>query len=119
MAPLPKLPQQQKGWHPSAVAYWRRIWSGPVASQWFDEDLGALHRLAVLVDVGYRREHRACELVAIARLESDLGLTPRARRVLGWRLGGGETVRRSRPPAAANVYRIRALDSALVEGGDV
>lgn len=105
---------------PATRAWWRTIWASPMASRWTPADEPALVRLAHLKDLTDRElrgwtdrlmvgdleldENRpglvhvilagprvSVQLLAEMRqLEDRLGLTPMARRRLGWELPGDE-----------------------------
>jgi hypothetical protein len=92
-----------------------------MAAAYLEADLGALHRLAELVEQFDRGDLSATGLAAMTQLEDRFGLTPKARQALQWQvLAQGELERREPAAAssssstssapAANVRRLRAVD---------
>lgn len=85
-----------------------------MASAYLEADLGALYRLAELVERQARGDLPATALVALLALEDRFGLSPKSRQLLQWQVLAGE------PPAAAapssssglptSVRRLRAVD---------
>jgi hypothetical protein len=120
-----KAPAAPKGieWPAPIRRWWRTIWLHPVAVEW-DEvaDFQAVARLAGLyADQAEGLPMTAAMLAQVARLESELGLTPAARRRQYTRLPD-----RAKPEAAepgddtviplGRPRRVRAFDPALVDG---
>lgn len=65
---------------------WERIWSTAVATLWAEEDLDVALRLC-RAHQDYMRDGGPVSLMGeIRQLEMALGLSPRARRELRWRL---------------------------------
>jgi hypothetical protein len=90
-----------------------------MAAAYLEADLGALYRLAELVERQARGELTSSEHGAVTQLEDRFGLTPKARQLLQWQvLAAGEApatvVATSSPPAssgqASSVRRLRAVD---------
>ncbi len=69
-------------WHRLTRAWWRRIWTSPMASQWLETDVDGLGRLALLIDHYYNGH---LSLASEIRLqEARWGLTPVDRARLQW-----------------------------------
>jgi hypothetical protein len=89
-----------------------------MAAAYLEADLGALYRLAELVERHARGEATIGELAAATALEDRFGLTPKARQLLQWQvLAAGEApataaAGSSSSPGgqAASVRRLRAVD---------
>ena len=108
-ATIPKLPTRRvegrnAQWRAETKAWWERVWSSPMSSEFDPSDIDGLFVLAVLVDTFWRdptpehakelRLHRQC-----------FGLEPIARRRLQWEIERGEeaqakTAARRAPKAA-------------------
>jgi len=92
-----------------------------MAAAYLEADLGALHRLAELVELQSRGELQVAGLAAMTALEDRFGLTPRARQVLLWQVlaagadqpgpaaGDPPQLSEGKPPASS-VRRLRAVD---------
>lgn len=79
----PSLPDGLRDWHPSTLAWWRDVWSSPVAEHYLRSDKWGLLVLAVLVDQFARNPEPG--LAGEIRLQSQLfGLTPLDRKRLAW-----------------------------------
>jgi hypothetical protein len=68
-------------------AWWRTIWTSPMATVWLEADVPGLVRLAELVELGHREG--ATPLAAMSEiraLEDRYGLSPLARRRLQWEI---------------------------------
>lgn len=88
-----------------------------MAAAYIEADLGALHRLADLVELNARRELNSSGLAEIRQLEDRFGLSPRARQVLQWQVlaqGAGQDApaasAAASSSAASSVRRLRAVD---------
>jgi hypothetical protein len=83
-AGAPELPElDDASWHPMTVAWWRDVWSSPMASEYVTADAHGLFRLAMLVNDFWSRPSK--ELAAEIRLqEQRYGLSPLDRRRLEW-----------------------------------
>lgn len=136
----PKLPGGEN-MLPETRAWWRMVWKSPVAAQWIEVDRPAVVRLAHLQDlvgrevigwsdrarVGSLREDRddqdvvrvelagsmvSVQLLAEMRqIEDRLGLTPMARRRLGW-----EVEEQPSAAAAAPADEVAAARRARFQG---
>jgi hypothetical protein len=101
---LPKEPRKRKvpaltaerDLLPTTRAWWKTVWSSPVAEQYLDADVPALARLAGLVDRAARGEGGYRALVEIRLLEDRFGLNPVARRRLQWELKQASSPERER-----------------------
>ena len=86
----PRLPEVVKGgWHKLTRAWWRDIWSSPLRHEFLRADLGALFRLAILVDAFWKFQQLAIAK-EIRLLEREFGLTPLSRRRLEWTITQAE-----------------------------
>lgn len=84
----------------SARAYWKTLWSSPMAAMYQEADKFAVARAAVLHALVLRGEAKAAELTELRNLEMALGITPLARRKLQWEVdtAAGEGAATSRQP---------------------
>jgi len=83
----PKLPMRL--WHEQTRAWWRDIWSSPMAPEFDESDHHGLFALAVLVDDFWSTEDAKLrkELAAEIRQQRQcFGLTPMDRRRLQWEI---------------------------------
>lgn len=80
----PELPELgEDPWHPMTLAWWRDVWSSPMATEYVIADEHGLFRLAVLVNAFWLRPSK--DLAAEIRLqEQRYGLSPLDRRRLEW-----------------------------------
>lgn len=98
--PAPDLPGGD--WSGDTLAWWSRIWASPMATAWIDADYDAAVRLARVREAILEHPEKAALHSAASQLEDRLGLSPRARRALGWRIV--ET-----PPADEQPTRARVV----------
>ena len=123
----PPLPARRPGWSPSTRAYWRRLWRSPMSAAYLEADLGALYRLAELVEQHARGELAVSGLTAIQSLEDRFGLTPRSRQILQWQVlaqgeaaptpaAAAEVVLAPKGPQPSSVRRLRAVDPQATTG---
>lgn len=74
---------------PAGRAWWRWAWSTPSASQWdVATDVVAVARRAMLEDRLADREAPASLFSSALQLDDRLGLSPKARATLRWRVAG-------------------------------
>jgi hypothetical protein len=80
----PSLPDNPMGdWHKLTKRWWRDVWTSPQHHEFLRADLGALFRLAVLVDKFWKTG--SLQVAGEVRLmEREFGLTPLSRRRLEW-----------------------------------
>jgi hypothetical protein len=86
-----------------------------MAAAYLEADLGALHRLAELVERNARGDLPVSGLAAIQALEDRFGLTPRSRQILQWQVlaegaAGAPAASVTTPSSASSVRRLRAVD---------
>lgn len=85
---VPAMPDHSDGrWHAQTVAWWRDVWTSPMAEQWDDSDLHNVFVVALLYNdiwtAGTPKERK--DALAEYRLQrADLGLSPYSRRRLEW-----------------------------------
>lgn len=81
-----------------------------MATEWLPVDEDTLTRLAYMVELAARDQANATIRAEIRYLEGRFGLSPMARRRLGWEVGpeGGAEVRSL--PQRSDVYRMYAVD---------
>jgi hypothetical protein len=106
----PALPRKRPAWLKETRAWWVRIWRSPSASMWQEADYDVAVRLARIREELARRPDVAALHAAASALEDRLGLSPRARRALGWEVG--ERQAPAAPPEAASASargRLRAV----------
>lgn len=77
--PVPPVPDH--GWPDEVVAWWSAVWSSPVASEWDPVvDLVVVTRLGDLYAATFGAAPNAALVAQVTRLESELLLTPSARK---------------------------------------
>lgn len=85
----PKLPRSANGWHAMTRAWWRDIWSSPMAPEFDSSDIHGLYTLAVVVNDFWTAETAKDRQAASTeiRLQSQrYGLSPMDRRRLQWEI---------------------------------
>lgn len=92
----PPLPRKRPAWLAETRQWWARIWRSPSAAMWQEADYDVAVRLARIREELARQPNVAALHAAASALEDRLGLSPRARRALGWEVGEPQA-----PPAAA------------------
>jgi hypothetical protein len=85
----PVLPRKRPPWLKSTRDWWERAWRSPSAAAWIAADLDVMLRLAHIREAIGRGEGGASLHAAATQLEDRLGLSPRARRALGWEVSPG------------------------------
>ena len=91
-------PAAPEGLSPAGRAWWRDVWTSPVASAWLASDKHLVVRLARLLDRIAEDEDGGYRALAEARsLEDRLGLSPLARLRLQWREPEGATQAKTTP----------------------
>jgi hypothetical protein len=112
------LPGRKPAWSTSTKAWWRTLWSSPMAPLYLDADRGPLERLAELVEQHARGELSATGLIAMQQLEDRFGLSPLARQRLWWQVVGDPIPLLSERPrsAGSSVRRLRAIDPERGDG---
>ena len=87
---IPRLPDNPRGnWHKLTRRWWRDVWTSPQHHEFLRADLGALFRLAVLVDKFWKTG--SLPIAGEVRLlEREFGLTPLSRRRLEWSVAQAE-----------------------------
>jgi hypothetical protein len=104
---VPPLPAKRRAWSMSTRAWWKTIWTSPMAAEWLAADHGALTRHVELAV-----EHMPAEHPPRARREAEAILERDHR-------GEVDVPRRRLSSSGASVHRLRAVDaSAPVEGRD-
>lgn len=87
---MPSLPENPTGdWNVLTIKWWRDIWSSPLHNEFLRADLGALFRLAILVDM-FWKTGKLSVASEIRLLEREFGLTPLSRRRLEWTVASTE-----------------------------
>jgi len=104
-SPLPKT----RPWLPETRAWWRDLWTSPMAPEYDDSDRHGLLALAMLVDDFWAADdpRQRTALAAEIRLQRQcFGLTPIDRRRLQWEIDRGDDAdRKTRQRRAADVPR--------------
>lgn len=89
----PSLPENPTGdWNVLTKKWWADIWSSPLRDEFLRADLGALFRLAILVDM-FWKTGKLSVATEIRLLEREFGLTPLSRRRLEWSVTTAEESR--------------------------
>lgn len=101
--PAPELPAGE--WSAETRAWWADVWSSPMAAAWIEADYHSAVRLARVREAIVKHREKAALHSAASQLEDRLGLSPRARRALGWKIAA------TLAPAeiSHSVRRIRAV----------
>lgn len=107
---MPRLPKNPLGeWHALTRSWWRDVWSSPQHNEFLRADLGALYRLAILVDM-FWKSGKLAVAKEIRFMEREFGLTPLSRRRLEWTVAQTEdTVDR---------HERRRIKNAVIIDGD-
>lgn len=92
-------------WSAATRRWWRGIWSSPMAAEWLLEDLPGLIRLAQLQEMTFRGLLKESSWPEQRRLEGEFGLSPLARRRLGWEVPAGPPPPPEPDPADAQLER--------------
>lgn len=93
-------PDKRK-FHRLTRAWWKRVWSSPMAGEYLPTDIDGLARLALMVDNYYKAlsPTGAKDMLSEIRLqEARFGLSPVDRSRLQWEVARGEEVEKSRKP---------------------
>lgn len=108
----PRLPENPTGaeWNPLTVSWWKDVWTSPQHHEFLRSDLGALFRLAILVDMFWKTGKLALAK-EIRLLEREFGLTPLSRRRLEWTVMQTDEVRETQEQR--RIHRAEVID-----GGD-
>lgn len=83
----PELPAYD--WHPMVLAWWRDLWSSPMAPEFDDSDRHGLFKLALLHDDFWKADQPKVRKEASAEIrlqEQRFGLSPIDRRRLQWEI---------------------------------
>jgi hypothetical protein len=75
------IPKPIRALNDTEAALWRALWRAPEASRWRDVDRGALTRV---VELAATKTDDVKLLAELRQLEDRFGLSPHARKVLGW-----------------------------------
>jgi hypothetical protein len=112
---VPKLPSVEgQEWHPLTVAFWRDIWSSPMAAELLEADIHGLYVLADLVNRYWSKP--SVQLAAEIRQQRQcFGLTPIDRRRLQWEVQrvDPDSARALKSPPAQPAESVRDLLSVL------
>lgn len=93
-----------RDWNPMTVRWWNALWTSPVASQYTKMDEFELVRLAQLVDEVNWGNLQKDVLNEVRQMADRFGLSPLARRRLGWVVKSGDV--QDKPQPADNVVSI-------------
>jgi hypothetical protein len=91
------------------MAQWRALWRSAEASLWRDVDRGPLTRL---VELAATKTDDVKVLAELRQLEDRFGLSPHARKVLGW----GDLAEQQAPAPAAATKGGRAGALKVITG---
>src|SRR4051812_2057213 len=84
----PSLPVGE--WSAETKAWWKALWSSPMAAAYEEADFDSLVRLARLKDDFAKDPRPSTALPAMQQLEDRFGLSPKARRALQWEISHAE-----------------------------
>lgn len=108
----PRLPAKPDGktWQALTRRWWLDVWHSPQRHEFLRVDLGALFRLAILVDAFWTSGE--LELAREVRLlEREFGLTPLSRRRLEWTVAQADEATDRREQQ--RVARAQVIDVAI------
>lgn len=106
---LPELPKAFRGrmkWSARTVAAWAAWCDDPVTSQYTPADIAAAVELAYLMEGMVRGEEKSAE---VRQRMDGLGLTPKGKRDLRFRVPVGEAEAAAQPQHATGVPHLRAV----------
>jgi hypothetical protein len=106
---VPQLPKRSPAWLRSTRDWWSTLWRSPMAAAYLEADVEPLMRLAELVDARAHGKLTATGLLAMTALEDRYGLSPKARRALGWEVETAEPEQEAKP---VKVPKLRVVDDA-------
>ena len=107
----PSLPPNPTGdWNDLTVKWWADVWSSPLRDEFLRADIGALFRLAILVDM-FWKTGKLSVASEIRLLEREFGLTPLSRRRLEWTTATAEDQKDRRELT-------RARRAKVIDAGD-
>lgn len=107
---VPRLPTNPLGkWHKLTRLWWKDVWASPQSSEFLRSDLGALFRLAMLVDM-FWTSGKLNIAAEIRMMEQQFGLTPMARRRLQWTVTQAEDAADKRERGRARGARMLEND---------
>ena len=110
---VPKLPSGH-GLRAAGRRRWDGSWSTPSATQWDEVETGPqVLRLCQLEDV-WQRDRDLKVLPEMRQLETALGLTPKARKELRWRIVEDGAVVEENGERLAEPRRLRVVDDQAV-----
>ncbi|MHB8124662.1 MAG: phage terminase small subunit [Desulfitobacteriaceae bacterium] len=117
---IPSLlnPDKRK-FHRLTRAWWKKVWTSPMASEYLDSDIDGLARIALLVDEYYKNPvgKGAKEMLGEIRLqEARFGLSPVDRSRLQWEVLKGEEAERKRKPLQPAQLNQSAIDPRGILG---
>ena len=105
----PRLPAKEgeTDWRPETRSWWYCVWHSPMAAEYLDADIPALHRLAALIDQ-FWTEPKATLAAEIRLQQQAFGLTPLDRRRLEWSIEQVETAKTKghQPHLSRSIARI-------------
>lgn len=94
--PLPNRTADGQAWRARTKAWWREIWSSPMATQWLDADREQLYMALELVEQFWRKPSAGI-LRELRAVLAAFGLDPIARRRLDWRIAPAPKPEKERP----------------------
>ena len=108
---IPEVPEFS-GLQPPGLAKWREWWSSPPATQWGTPEAGQVVRFCQLFDMWTTSKDKSL-LTEMRHLETALGMTPKSRKELRWRIVDvdGEVVELNGKPTGKGP-RLKVVDTA-------
>jgi hypothetical protein len=107
-SPTPDLPAGH-GLRAHGKRKWARLWAMPASTQWGEHEFDQALRLCQLDDL-WQRDRDMKVLPELRFLEKELGLTPKARKELRWRIVADGAVVEENGVKLAEPRRLRVVD---------
>jgi phage terminase small subunit len=116
--PRRRAPKPPEGLSDSTLRWWRTVWRSPMATAWLEADTLLAERLATLIEMLAQGRGGARLVAEIRALEDRLGLSPAARRRLGWLVESEAPPERPPLSAVSDIReRLHRTYPAPTEGG--
>lgn len=107
-APSPELPRGH-GLRAHGKRQWEHLWGTPASTQWSDHEQHQALRYCQLQDV-WASDRDLKVLPELRHLERELGLTPKARKELRWRIVANGMVIEENGATLPQPRRLRVVD---------
>lgn len=105
-------------WHPAVAAWWKDIWTSPMASEFVDSDIHGLYLGCYYLHESLNPINKMSDRIAASKqfdsVVKNFGLTPSARESLKWQVAQG-TAAQSRTDSLRSAARPTPGNPAQVE----